>query len=60
MITSILSNSNYNIACGQVLKYSKCRTWRSIYNELRDIDIIIIIIINIIIIIIIDLFQFGL
>ena len=38
MITSILSNSNYNIACGQVLKYSKCRTWRSIYNELRDID----------------------
>ena len=38
MITSILGDLNYDIGCWQGMKYSKCRKWRAIYNELRDID----------------------
>ena len=38
MITSILGDLNYDIGCWQGMKYSKCQTWRSIYQELRDID----------------------
>ena len=38
MLASILVDLNYNVGRWQAMKHSECETWRSIYNELRDID----------------------
>lgn len=38
MITSLLGDLNYDIGKWQAMKYSKCETWRNIYQELALID----------------------
>ena len=38
MLTSILIDLNYDVGRWLAMKHSKCQTWRSIYNELPDIN----------------------